>query len=214
MGYCRRRRHYLVSTTRRILVGGMPCRLTSTGARSVVSSSNMPNILVNMKPLIRLVRSAGARRFSTYPRHLCRKHPERAEICLTGQSQNPASTKARLNRPTAITASANPARWSISSLSPVRRTPEFPCTRRTNCNDGHVLRKCSKIALVAVSSPAYLSMKSKCPLLAWSEPGSTTVISDDARSNRVNRSRSRRPVARNAGCFLLSRVLRLGSYGL
>ena len=64
-----------------ILVGGMPCRLTDTGARSAVRYSNMLSILLNMKPLIRLVRSAEARRFSTYPRHLWRKHPERAEIC-------------------------------------------------------------------------------------------------------------------------------------
>ena len=42
----------------------------------------MPNISLNMEPLIRIVRSAEARRFSTYPRHLSRKRPERAEIYL------------------------------------------------------------------------------------------------------------------------------------
>ena len=77
-----RRWQYLASTTFGIRVGGMPCRLTSTVARSAVRYSSMPNISLNMKPLIRIVRSAEARRFSTCPRHLSRKRPERAEIYL------------------------------------------------------------------------------------------------------------------------------------
>src|SRR5258708_8263495 len=68
--------------TCRIRVGGMPCRLTSTVARSGMRCSNTPNISLNMKPLIRIARSAEARRFSTYLRHLSRKRPERAEIYL------------------------------------------------------------------------------------------------------------------------------------
>src|SRR5260370_29990525 len=75
-------RQYLASTTCGIRVGGMPCRLTSTVARSATRCSNTPNISLNMKPLIRIVRSAEARRFSTYLRHLSQKRPERAEIYL------------------------------------------------------------------------------------------------------------------------------------
>jgi hypothetical protein len=73
---------YLGSATCGIRVRGMPCRLTSIVARSAVRRSSMPNISLNMKPLIRIVRSAEARRFSTYPRHLSRKRPERVEIYL------------------------------------------------------------------------------------------------------------------------------------
>jgi hypothetical protein len=47
----------------------------------------MPNILLNMKPLIRIVRNAEARRFNTYPRHLSRKRPERAEIGLPSKDK-------------------------------------------------------------------------------------------------------------------------------
>ncbi|CAB3797759.1 hypothetical protein LMG27177_04306 [Paraburkholderia fynbosensis] len=82
--HCQRRWQYLVNMAGGIPVGGMSCRLTSTGARSAVKSSNMPSILLNIKPLIRLVRSAETRRFSTYPRHLSQERPERVEICLTG----------------------------------------------------------------------------------------------------------------------------------
>lgn len=49
----------------------------------------MPSMLLNMQPLIRFVRSAGAKRLSTYPRHLWRKHSERAEICLTERGHSP-----------------------------------------------------------------------------------------------------------------------------
>src|SRR5580658_892563 len=70
-----------------IRVGGMPCRLTSTGARSAAKCSNMPNILLNMKPLIRIVRSAEARRFNIYLRHLSRKRPKRAEIFRPGNDK-------------------------------------------------------------------------------------------------------------------------------
>lgn len=84
MGYCRRRGRIWSATTCRLLVGGMPCRLTGTGARSAVRCSNMLNILLNMKMLIPLARSAEARRSSTYPRHSCRKRPEKAELCPRG----------------------------------------------------------------------------------------------------------------------------------
>jgi hypothetical protein len=47
----------------------------------------MPNILLNMKPLIRIVRSAEARRFNTYLRHLSRKRPKRAEIFRPGNDK-------------------------------------------------------------------------------------------------------------------------------
>jgi hypothetical protein len=84
MGYytAGRRWQFLASTTCGIRLGGMPCRHTSTVARSAVRCSSTPNISLNMKPLIRIVRSAEARRFSTYPPHLSRKRPERAEIYL------------------------------------------------------------------------------------------------------------------------------------
>jgi hypothetical protein len=84
MGYCTagRRWHYLASTTCGIRVGGVPCRFTNTVARSAARCSSTPSISLNMKPLIRIARSAEARRFNTYQRHLSRKRPERAEIYL------------------------------------------------------------------------------------------------------------------------------------
>ena len=66
-----------------IRVGGLPCRLTNTVARSAVRRSSMPSISRNMKQRIRIVRSAEARTFSTYLHHLSRKPPERAEAGIS-----------------------------------------------------------------------------------------------------------------------------------
>lgn len=98
----------------------MPCRHTSTGARSAVKRSNMPSILLNMKLLIRLVRSAEAKRFSTYPRHLLRKRPERAELCLPGNGKIRDGSAVRTTllwqgeRQQLSDQSLPPTRWSLS----------------------------------------------------------------------------------------------------
>jgi hypothetical protein len=76
-----------LASTCGIRVGGMPCRLTNIVAKSAARRSSMPNISLNMKPSIRSARSAEARRFSTYQRHLSRRRQKRVEfhvasVCL------------------------------------------------------------------------------------------------------------------------------------